>query len=685
MDQIVVSYDPGTGQVQIRGNVQRDIPISEFQKYTLDGNYNDQLTNPQFIRFQQTMRVLDMMKDGKTHTPTVPQDRICGYIGHPPNQCPEYARLTTIKDGIRQRNIDNITTTTWLTPNERSSKLIKLPQSNTYKESGIDPDAVIWNPLYQSNIATEIIDPLGRTYPNPDTVRRFPDVNTRLVLESSFLTLFGFNDCALMGRRTSNTNHDYQITLGPNYTINGPSDRRPDGWNWFAGNKTKNQYIVNNEGDRATNRALLNIKEMGDVLQVLIMFITKQIDPPNNIPHTMVTGDEVVFSLCLQLGLDCVLYHHQPSAEHSVRSFRAGGPLDVARYEWQHRKTTILEHNRDIIAAIETIRNRESIQIKTMTVRNRFNFCAEFYDHLLQDMGRINDSLNGLRIDAIVPANGMMSDTEQIAIIKHHIETMKRQYTLLKLFTKATNGTITFNPSPKTYTTEDPIGLGFTLDGYNRRTPFLMIYKNYYQMPKRLGCRSLSGGSRPGKKQRGGDNEDDIFMLSFQPIQYIDRSEHYNPEYPNNATNRSDPNELNIMIPKELHAEWAYRVMDYFGRLCMDNHALYKLFRDDLFWELYHESYLHNVVIDEDQLEERIDIFYNNCNRYWNNLERQKDGPPVYGPVRTTKKKKDLPYSRPAVSSKKPYVEPVVLGGRRRTLKKRKRHIRTRRIRHHRR
>lgn len=637
MSKILVGYNSSQIIIQHPYGPPLSIPTAVFQRFNNSGTLIESKDDNQFTAFQRHVRILDMMKDGKTETPTVPHAVICDAFEIQPNQCPTFADLTNIKHGIQEANKGKIKKSTWLHANEITSKITMLTTRRTYKESGINPAVVINKPVYQSNIATEIIDPLGRSYPPDTTVELFPLQGTTLLLEESFLRLFGFYDCSVRDKRDGNV-HRYAIKIRKDYVITGEKthhENNDDPWDWFAGNRTKNQYLVNHQNDHPTNRALLTIKEMGDVLQVLMMLIGKAMKPGL---HTLVTGDEIVFILCIQLGLECILYHHQPKAEHSIRYFRSEYTLEGAKEDWESARKAIHDHNQAVINGIRHLQDfpkSHTIDVKTMTTRPGFNFCKAFYDHLLEDMEQIQQALQKRSF-----MEGGMTEKARIAGLNEAIKRMKREYTLNKPFTfnRAKENTdytksVTFNPGAYRYTETAPPDVSYQLHGYKgiQSVPFYQLYIEHYMKENPEQCPHPDPSKVvPKKRYMGGNGNNnrmvaatasaasnsignqmaatasaasnsignqmsiagnllDVFALDFPPVMYrLTENDHEDSEY------TGKPREI------DLHDRWKNTVRTLFARMCGTNTDLYQIYEDDLFWHLYEYCYANEVVVPAD-------------------------------------------------------------------------------------
>ncbi len=600
MPTIRVRYDVPQKQIVFeRSNGPTvHLPTNTFQRFNINGSQNPLQDDGAFTAFQRRIRVLDMMKDGKTDTPSVSQELICDLQGM--NPCPNFTELSVIKARIQEANASRISKTTWMHPNEITSKVTMLTTRKTYKESGINPHVIIQSPTYQSNIATEIIDPLGRTYLTPPEL--FPTVDDTLIFDHTFLTLFGLTNCSLKDKRNSANAHTYQIGVdgNSNHDITSPNSHHEDdaSWNWFAGNKTKNVYIVNHLDEDDDNRTLLTIKEMGDVFQVLLMLTTKVVTGGL---HTLVTNDETVFILCIQLGLDCVMYHHQPNAEHSIRHFTENYTIASARADWENARNRIMDHNLAVMNGVRHIQHfpkSHVIDVKTVTAMPGFNFCNAFYDDLLADMMKIQ---NALQLRSFTEGN--LTDAQRINGVNGFIRDIKRQYTLNKLFTFKQSKSdadysraVSVNPATFRYTETPPPHVAYSLKGYKgvASSPFYYLYLTQYFKQKPSQCPHPSYAPLPMVKYTGGagneengDNKEEevlrVFQFDFAPVMY--------------RVTENDPEFQGVPGEFDLHDIWRESVIQIFGDACGADVHLYKAYMDDLFWSLYEYCYANDVVL----------------------------------------------------------------------------------------
>lgn len=630
-----VTYE--AGEIRITpsaGPAIQSIPIHSFTQFQINGGQvtkSNQVSPDQFTQFQKLLRCLDAIKDAgeppaiQNRVRIIPQ--LMGVEGDV-----IYSWLDAIKGVITTTYANRIKKTTWLKPNERAANLILLPTRKTYKESGIDPKHIIQTPQYQSNIASEIIDPFTRRYDSTPTY--FPTSGNSLTIDRSFFSFFGFTHCELESTRTrqtsNNDGHTYRIQLSPTTIITQepvpPTDEIRD---WFAGNPSKNQYFQEHpaENDHPDEKlALLNIKEMGDVLQVLLMMICQAITGGI---HTIVTCDEIVFIQSIQLGLDCVVYHHQPSAEHSVRHFKSNYTIQQAQQDWEEDRRVILQKNDALLAAITRLRDRVegdefTVNVKGYSTDDNFNFCTPFYDAILEDMRQINEALRALTFDTHVPSlgNGENQQRQRLEMVFTKITEMKKQYLLVSLFVLNASNQATFNSNTKSYThTPPPLTTGYRLEGYRPKGPsFFSIYTTIYE--KQYSCSSIvptrRGGSRQRhirqRKQRGGVIDAlEVLRHDYHPVMY----------YPNEGEALRAGQDGSV----DLHALWLQQVEHYLAAQLTGFQSFVPLYLDEVLSFLYHDAYVNEYVLFGLPLRDRIRDFFiamgSRSATNWNQMARE--------------------------------------------------------------
>ena len=453
--------------------------------------------------FQKRLRTLDMIKDAKATKTSMKGAAdiippLMGIRGSIP-----FTQLHTIRTTIEHDTSSRIIKTTAIHKNKLYQNLAKLTSRTTYKESGINPDHIIHKPVYCSSIATEVIDPLKRAYGNNE-IKYFPERRSTLKITKNFLEFFGLQDCELTDTRLSDNEHTHQYTLQLAQGIIAPRSTLPDSpsrpQTWYLGNLKKNKYF-NDHTNGAINvkKALLNAKELGDVLQVLIMFSNNHLGVAGQ-SHSMVTGDEIVFILCIQLKLDCLFYHHIPRrgdviGEHQIYHYKGIYTDKHAETEFKKAKKEIYDGNLLIMDAIKEIITIEhiSIELPQEEITFNFRFPCRFLMDILTDMFQINFRLQHYAKFEYIPGYRGMLPAQKISAIKILIKDMRESYKIKDLFQWKNNYRVKFFSNYKEYTSKPTPGISdgrrtyYRLNGYNRKTPFIDIYKRNYPPQPRQG------------------------------------------------------------------------------------------------------------------------------------------------------------------------------------------------------
>lgn len=401
-----------TGKIKIiNGTTQHLIDTSKF--YKTNGLNNDD--DATFTIEQKLLRCLDCMKDGSVAkaaniSSSVP--KILNMKG-----TVRYATLHEWEDSVTEKNKKYITNKAWTKPKKETFLDPMLENRVIFKESGLGSEYFITPEIrYVGNIATEVIDPAGRS-PIVSGDIKFPENGKKLILDESFLSFFGFENCRVESTRTSTGTYDYIITIGEtvidktkidkivvNRPITSEISSQPSktvNVSWFQGNKEKNNFIAQDRlATTRIKRGLLLTKEMGDVLQVLIMFVWHNLNEKQL--YGIVTCDKVVYLMCMLLEINCILTsadsEESDSAEIKGKKMRKieiyevnVNPLDKAIIKFNSTKDAILKENKATIAAIKVFRDINPI------IKGNYNdmqLSRNFYEKIINDLEKINEILD---------------------------------------------------------------------------------------------------------------------------------------------------------------------------------------------------------------------------------------------------------------------------------------------------
>jgi hypothetical protein len=449
---IVVSGPGNTRHTFSINHPDNDSPLTLFQYDSADDSHLSLrgVTAANFTETQRLIRIWDMIKDGSNSAAM--NDGIWNVMapGQPHRPFDHFKNIR--KAIVKLPNISaKIVKSTWIKPNRYEDEHDKLSERFGYQESGLSPHEVIDRVHYVINIANTIIDPFQRALNDVPANRKsfYPGANNSLEITPAFFNFMGFSNCSLQDKQrtngTSEDSHEYALEIAPNVVVEKHNFPRPPydhAKGWYAGNATKNANFNNvNDNDKM---ALLNVKELGDVLQVLLMFMKGVTDGASQMQQTMVTSDSVVFMLCIIFGLDCVYYQHIPRStalprgENHVYHFNAKYTLENAKGYFSNIRDAIKEHNLAQINALTAIMNEnKTVSISGVTVVPNFHFCKRFLRDIIRDMEKINNVLADLNPENYVDNNA--DDNTNISQLNNYTFQLKSYYKIKVLFTNKGN------------------------------------------------------------------------------------------------------------------------------------------------------------------------------------------------------------------------------------------------------
>ena len=313
---------------------------------------------------QYLMRKLDCIKDGKEGDGISEKKEVMNKI-FPGQDNVSDDTLKTIRDQLLKDNDNLISPDSWL---KSSSCTVSYDYiKNVFYETGLDPEDFIVdfkNPSEKSfsmvgSFPSEIGDPGSR---KPEKFNeRFPEPGSTLTFEPSFMNYFGFGEqttykATLIDIINKVGTYEYSIDLGPasdninnvfgaeirprdngalvidrftsttpfksNETFQScnktfPLLKEVSSDEYFKGNNYKNSlinvlYAKNKTDNLPEIKRYLMAKEMGDVMQVLLMMVWQLVQPnPNDKKNYCMTSlDSIVFMLCIILEQPCMYTHN---------------------------------------------------------------------------------------------------------------------------------------------------------------------------------------------------------------------------------------------------------------------------------------------------------------------------------------------------------------------------------------
>ena len=345
--------------VSYNGN---NILINDEDKGPIPNNFsfNNSLSGRDL---QYLMRKLDCIKDGKEGDGITAKKEIMNLI-FPGQDNVTDDTLKTIRDQLLKDNDNLISPDSWL---KSSSCTVSYEYiKNVFYETGLDPEDFIVdfkNPSEKSfsmigSFPSEIGDPGSRKPEKFDV--RFPDERTPLTFEASFMNYFGFGEKTNYSATLTNIinkvgTYKYSIDLGPAFNnennvfgaeirprdnsalvINRFTSTTPFKSNetfescnktfplinevsadeYFKGNNYKNSlinvlYAKNPSSNLPEIKRYIISKEMGDVMQVLLMMVWQLVQSNSDKRiYCMTSLDSIVFMLCIILEQPCMYTHN---------------------------------------------------------------------------------------------------------------------------------------------------------------------------------------------------------------------------------------------------------------------------------------------------------------------------------------------------------------------------------------
>jgi hypothetical protein len=354
-----------------------------------------------FTDLQKKMRYIDIVKDAQISPSTNKYtDRVYNYG----NSVTDL--LKNWKSSFNKHFEHMTKPYPWTKKTKTSTSPFMLSSRIIFKESGLNAAEFITPPspgkkvVYVGNIANEVIDTGQRAeIITPDI--RFPDQGSiDLVLNKDFLALFGFEGCSLTSKRPQ-TDYEFKINIETTPPIGAITKTNIK--EWALGNVRKNEKIIElieQDGQDHIIKGLFLIKEMGDVLQVLIMFIWTKLNA--NQPYSMVTGDKVVLLLCMVLQLNCILTSgekNEVNKEIRLRHIDVFEPDGYTKEKAIERfnesyKSIYAENNKFISSLTRMRRKNPNIYVKQIT--NPIKIPKNIYDKFISDLTEINKELKNI-------------------------------------------------------------------------------------------------------------------------------------------------------------------------------------------------------------------------------------------------------------------------------------------------
>jgi len=195
---------------------------------------------------------------------------------------------------------------------------------------------------------------------------------------------------------------------------------------WFCGNVEKNKIIYDLSQKKPKNsytdeviRGLFLAKEMGDVLQVLIMLVWVYLNQDES--YSITTHDRVVYLLCMILQVNCIFAPTDKKSNtdnngEKIRKITVFQPspytFEKAMTRFEERKKSILKDNFNYIKFLTKLKS-QTIDIEVSGL-GKIKISEEIYDKFIKELKIINNILNGIKVDSEMSTIEIDELTEKI-------------------------------------------------------------------------------------------------------------------------------------------------------------------------------------------------------------------------------------------------------------------------------
>ena len=185
--------------------------------------------------------------------------------------------------------------------------------------------------------------------------------------------------------------NNYKFVL----SIDGTNITNSNYKEYRIGNPKKNNIIKNNTSitDKQKHELLL-YKELGDLLQILFLYIYREIHKNTN--NILVTSDKVVYIMCILLGIHCSYFQGSHDQQYRMEYYcPSDNPRDLLNI-FLSNACNISIKNEIFILELEKYKNNNSTYTyQIVNIYNSpINIKDEFYIVLINDINIINQSLN---------------------------------------------------------------------------------------------------------------------------------------------------------------------------------------------------------------------------------------------------------------------------------------------------
>lgn len=382
---IKVDFNKITNQITINGKNYFDITkkIISIRNGVSPVDFNIMKTE------QQILNYLDSIKDG-ANAATLQQLNIYPlYTAY--GYAPVWPKdLTTIENNIEKAYSPYISNITWTKMKKQQELNSPLPIDNIFRDCGLSPSVFIRSGFELFSTFATYID--AATAVTPTKV--WPDRGNSIEFTNNFMELFGLDNSSLQSTTKGLNNFTYNITSNNipfSYDGNGNDSNNL----FFSGNNNKNKSLKSGSTPTSTKKALISLKEWGDKMQVLFLFVWKHVNPGKT--YTMITCDKVVYTLCLMLGVKCIFtggIEVNGIKNYSIRIFEpSANPKADAIERFEKSKEEIIKENESFINIINLLKKNPNQPIKIGGDNKSHTFKKEFYEKIYNDLLSIQTKL----------------------------------------------------------------------------------------------------------------------------------------------------------------------------------------------------------------------------------------------------------------------------------------------------
>mgnify|MGYP000176613634 CR=1 FL=1 len=470
---------------------------------------------------QQMLNYLDSIKDG-ANANTLQSLQIYPLV--PFADPPTYPGvLKQIEDTIERAYSESISNITWTKMKKKQELNSPLPINNIFRDCGLAATVFIQPKFNLFNTFAQYIDPATR---GPPTAV-WPDKNQSITFTENFMELFGLENSSLSSTTKNTNNFAYNIkSNGESFSYFG-SGNDPN-LPYFSGNTNKNSMLKKSSTPTDEKKALISLKEWGDKMQVLFLFVWKHVNPGQS--YTMITCDKVVYTLCLMLQVKCVFtgaIEDKGIKKYSIQIFEPSeNPIKDAIERFNKTKTEINADNNSFINIIKWLTENPDQPIYIDGVNDPLTFKQGFYDNILKDLQDIQEQLKS------VPVLNETTPNLDVFGIESNKKKLKETYLFIP-FIKLNKGKLKITRTTKYTKTqiEKP-----SFETQIEKPSFDNNKKAFYYIGKTLYSQSISSKKNDGGTQYGGT------IVEVINSDFYDKPIYFNYyEYPYDYNRNNDP------------------------------------------------------------------------------------------------------------------------------------------------